>query len=148
MDENELGYDLTFELNEFNQPRIRSELELIKNALLYILFSKPGQYPSIPTLGLDIESLLYSYYDEIDEEELKTQIIEQCSILGCFFTNGVINIAKTVRNGNPILVILITGVESFPDGYMRDNVRENDKLLIGITFNELKEMIYDIKNIQ
>ena len=32
-----IGYDATFELNEFNQPRIRSEIEVVKNTIEFLL---------------------------------------------------------------------------------------------------------------
>jgi hypothetical protein len=62
INEPNIGYDTTFELNEFNEHRLRSEIELIKNTILFILFAKPGQYPSLPHIGLDIQSMLYSFY--------------------------------------------------------------------------------------
>ena len=70
-----IGYDTTFELNEFNEPKLRSEMETLKNVLLFVLFTKPGQYPSLPTVGLNIGSSLYEFYDEIDVDDIKTQII-------------------------------------------------------------------------
>ena len=61
MADTNIGYDCTFELNEFNEPKLSSEIETIKNTLLFILFSKPGQYPSLPQIGIDINSYLYIY---------------------------------------------------------------------------------------
>ena len=46
-----IGYDGTFELNEFNEPKLASEIEVVKNIILTVLFFKPGQYPSLPTIG-------------------------------------------------------------------------------------------------
>ena len=65
-----IGYDTTFELNEFNEPKLRSEMETLKNVLLFVLFTKPGQYPSLPTVGLNIGSSLYEFYDEIERYEV------------------------------------------------------------------------------
>ena len=42
-----IGADLTFELDQYNEPRLKSEGEMIKDIILYVLFSKPGQYPSL-----------------------------------------------------------------------------------------------------
>lgn len=145
--ESMIGYDFTFELNEFNQPRIRSEIELLKNAILFILFAKKGQYPSLPTLGLDIRKKLYSHYDDLDVDELKQEIINQCSILGNFFDNGIIDITKTLYQQKPTLIILISGKETFPDGYLKDNVGSSGKYLIGITLDELNKLVSDIKKI-
>ncbi len=139
-----IGYDLTFELNEFNQPRITSEIETIKNVLLYVLFSKPGQYPSLPNIGLDIQSVLYSFYDKLDTEELKKELENQCSALGFHIRTGSIGIMKTIYRKKPSLLIHIEGSETFPDGYMKDSYSTFDRYLIGITFNESNEMIYNI----
>ena len=61
-----IGCDVTFELNEFNNPRIKSEIETLKDIILFILFSRPGQYPSLPQIGLNIRDYLYDFYDEIN----------------------------------------------------------------------------------
>lgn len=142
--DNKIGYDLTFELNEFNQPKLKSEVEMVKDIVLFVLFSKPGQYPSLPGIGLDIQSMLYSFYDEIDEGELKSKIIEQCNALGTYFKNGMINIKKTIYKKQPSLMIHIEGTESFPDGYMKDHNRVTNKYLIGLTFDDMEKMIYNI----
>jgi hypothetical protein len=140
-----IGYETTFELNEFNQPRIRSELENVKDAVLFILFSKPGQYPSLPNIGLDLQGLLYSFYDEIDTNDLKQKIISQCEALGTYFDKGVIEIKKTKYKNQPSLMIHIEGTESFPSGYMKDYITESkNQYLIGITYDELNRMIYNI----
>lgn len=139
-----LGYDATFELNEFGQPRIRSEIELIKNVVLFVLFSKPGQYPSLPFIGMDIQKLLYSFYDELDIEDLKNQMMSQCEALGVCFSNGVVDFRKTKYRGQPSLLIHIEGPEKYPDGYMKDSISSIDSYLIGITYDELNKMVYNI----
>ncbi len=141
-----IGYDTTSELNEFGQPRIRSEIELIKDVILFVLFAKPGQYPSLPQIGLDIGTMLYSFYDEVDEVKLKTQIIEQCSVLGVFFDKNIINIKKLMWRGSPSLLIHIEGKEQYPPGYMKDRVQNSTKYLIGITYDEFKNMIYNVNS--
>lgn len=139
-----IGYDSTFELNEFNNPRIRSEIETVKNIILTILFMKPGQYPSLPQIGIDIESMLYSFYDEINTEDLKQKIIVQCEALGVFFNKGNIGILKTKYKGQPALLIHIEGEEIYPSGYKKDNNRDTKKYLIGLTFDEVSKFIYNI----
>lgn len=139
-----LGYDATFELNEFGQPRIRSEVELIKNVVLFVLFSKPGQYPSIPSIGMDIQKLLYSFYDELDVEDLKNKMISQCEALGVCFNSGIVDFRKTKYRGQPSLLIQIEGSEKYPVGYMKDSIGSVDRYLIGITFDDLNKMVYNI----
>jgi len=139
-----IGFDTTFELNEFNEPRIRSELETIKDIVLFILFSKPGQYPSLPQIGLDIQSILYSFYDELDEDDLKYKIKEQCQAMGVFLSDGTIDLRKTKYRSHPSLLISIQGREVYPDGYLKDHINNVNTYLIGITFDELDRMIYNV----
>lgn len=147
MDDTNIGYDCTFELNEFNEPKISSELETIKNVLLFILFGKPGQYPSLPQIGIDINSYLYEYYDEIDTAELQQKIISQCKALGVYINNGSINIRKAIYKNQPSLLITISGVETFPPEYKCDRGVKNKNYLIGITYDEMKKMIYNINTV-
>ena len=141
---NSIGYDLSFELNEFNEPRLKSELELIKDVILYVLFAKPGQYPSLPMIGMDIARRLYSHYDELDPDELKDELIAQCKALGTYIDSGMVSIIKTKYHDQPSLLIHIEGKEKFPDGYMSDKVGNSAQYLIGITFDELDQMVYNI----
>lgn len=140
-----IGYDATFELNDFSQPRIRSEIEVIKNVILFVLFSKPGQYPSLPYIGLDIQSLLYSFYDEINDNDLQEQIVDQCNALGVYFDKGIINVRKLIYRQKPSLLIHIEGQEKYPSNYM-NSIPNIEKYQIGITLNELDQMIYNISD--
>lgn len=139
-----IGYDFTFEINEFGEPRIATEVETLKNAVLFVLMTKPGQYPSLPHIGLNIQSLLYSFYDEIDESQLQSQIIEQCNALGMYFQNGSIIIKKVMYRGQPSLIIQIAGNEIYPIGYKKTNSGTNRAYLIGITLDEFNKMIFNV----
>lgn len=143
----QIGYDTTFELNEYSRPRLRSDLETIKNIVLFILFGKPGQYPSLPMIGMDIKSILYSFYDEINENVLRDRIISQCSALGMFFDRNIIALRKTMYRGQPSLLIHIesvTGDRHVEDYHEYTGTGPASKFLIGITFDEMKKMIYNV----
>lgn len=146
----QIGYDTTFELDDFGRPRLRSPGELLKNVLLTVLFYKPGQYPSIPTLGLNIGQMLLTFFDEIKEEELKDLIVSQCGALGVFFNSGQILIRKIRYRGKPSLMIHVETASD--DLFQKDRVDSNlapedsPRFLIGITFDELNEMIYNISD--
>lgn len=141
-----VGYDTTFELNEFNEPRIRSEIETLKDALLFVLFTKPGQYPSLPMIGLDISKYLYEFYDSINEDDLKTQIIDQCNLLGVYINGGSILIKKIKYHEKPTLIIHIEGTEKFPSPYKHDQIGDSKRYMIGITYDELNQMIYNVNS--
>lgn len=140
----DIGYDAAFDLNEFGQARITSEVELIKNVLLFVLFSRKGQYPSLPTIGMDIGSRLYEFYDEIDPDELRSELVQQCSALGIYFENQSIVIRKKKYRGQPSMMIQISGNESYPNGYLRDTISNVSNYTIGITYDDLKKLLYDV----
>lgn len=141
-----IGYDTTFELSEFNEPRIRSEIETLKDVVLFILFSKPGQYPSLPMLGLDIQSTLYSTYDTLSDADLQNKIIEQCSMLGVYFQNNAVMVKKVRYKNQPSLIIQVSGTEAFPPNYKHDKIASSNKYLIGITYDDLNKMIYNVNS--
>lgn len=136
---NGLGYDLSFELNNFSKPKVISITEMAKNIVTFILFGKPGQYPSIPSIGLDIESYLYSHKDSLDLNALKQKIIAQCSILDEFFTEEYIDLKiENNAKGQPELKIKIK--------YAPNEIRrqKTETFQIGITYDDLNKMIYEI----
>lgn len=139
-----IGCDATFELNEFHEAKISPEIEVVANTLLTVLYMKPGQYPSIPQLGLDIESLLYEHFDDIDIQTLYQQIRDQCSMLGMYINDGTIQIVKAYYHGQPSLLINVEGDAEYPEAYKHDDVGDSNKYMIGITFDEANRMISNI----
>lgn len=139
-----LGFDTTLELNDFQQPKILSDVETIAHVILFILFAKPGQYPSLPTLGLNIEDQLFSFYDELDVDELKGRLIDQCNILQVYFDSNIVSFSKYIYQDKPSLLIHISGKAKYPKSYMRDRHSELSQYRIGITFDELNQMLFNI----
>jgi hypothetical protein len=142
-----LGYDLTFELDKFSNPKLRDTTALVKNTLLFILFSKPGQYPSLPHIGLDVQTLLFSYYDEITESRLIEMVSSQCAALGLFFNEGSIQIKKTMYQGKPSLLIYIeagSNDSQVLNQFGIDPQRDTDVYRIGITYDDLNQIIFNI----
>ena len=74
----ENGQDPTMGVDNFNETKILSPSETVVRNILLILLGKPGFYPSQPNLGMDIEQYLYNFADEINTEELKLILIDQC----------------------------------------------------------------------
>ena len=134
-----VGQDALFELDEFSRPKLISPSEMIKNIILFILFSKPGSYPSLPGIGLDIQSYLYEFYDTLNVNELKQSIIDKCSLLEFYFNNNNISIIKYKDNGVPSLKINMDYVINSANG------NKSKSFHIGISYDELKNIIYTIK---
>ncbi|MCM1439726.1 MAG: hypothetical protein NC131_11095 [Roseburia sp.] len=142
-----IGYDAAFGLNEFGQAKLCSEIEVVRNAVLTAMFGRKGQYPSLPMIGMDIGSRLYSFYNEIDCEELKQELIQQCSALGVYVQSNVVQMKKDLYRNQPSLLIQISGQESYPSSYMRDTVSPNRGYRIGITYDDLNQMIYSVNTV-
>ena len=62
----ELPVNPTFNVNDFNEPKVLSPTESYITDVLMILFGRPGFYPSIPSLGMYIQDYLYSFPVELD----------------------------------------------------------------------------------
>ena len=139
-----IGYDLTYEINEFGNAKIKSEIESIRDIVLFILFTKPGQYPSMPDIGLDIDTVLYSFYDNIDIRLLRNQIVNQCSALGVYFDAGNIEIQKMRYQNHPIILIQITGLTKYPADYQADDINTVGKYDIALTHDELNKLVIGI----
>ena len=69
------GVDPQFGLNSFNQAKYSNETETISHAVLNLLFGKPGFFPSMPRLGINIQDTLYMFWDEISPIEIKAMMI-------------------------------------------------------------------------
>lgn len=133
-----IGQDALFELDEFSRPKLISPSEMIKNIIMFILFSKPGSYPSLPEIGLDIQSYLYEFYDVLNVYELRQNIINQCSLLEFYFNNNNIDIIKYKNNGVPSLKINMDYVINSSNG------NQSKSFHIGISYDKLKNIIYTI----
>ena len=70
-----LKYDTCMDYDAANKPKVISSFEMCVNMILTLLFMKPGQYPSIPELGINIESYLFEYADDPSiPREIKTKL--------------------------------------------------------------------------
>lgn len=122
-----------FGVNNFNEPKIITGNNVLAMTILLILFGKPGCYPSLPSLGMNIQQYLYSMYDEINVDAIKAILVTQCSMLSNAINSDVIEVFKTINNGNPLLVIKIPIVSS----------SDSDTLVLGVTTNDNDSVVYN-----
>ena len=109
----------------FRKPRVLNGWEAVVHSVLVILFGKPGFYPSIPELGMNIQQYRYARVDDIDTESLKVQLAYQFAKAQTGISDGSINVIKTSVKGNPVLAFKIA-IDS-------DAVANN--VLIGVKFD-------------
>ena len=69
-----MAVDPTYKANSFNKPKVLTEKESYIRGVLMILFGKPGFFPSIPTLGMDIQQYMYLRHAQIYPEVIKAKL--------------------------------------------------------------------------
>lgn len=128
-----LGKEPGFGLNNFNGPKYNSETETIANAILNLLFGKPGFFPSMPDLGINIQQYLYLFEDEFDADVLKAKIVSQCSEFKQFVDDGSLQVILSSYMKKPMLLIVLPMII--------ENTKEN--LAIAITHDEHGNITYN-----
>lgn len=128
-----LGYDVALDYDSAYKPKVLSTFEMCINIIQTLLFMKPGQYPSIPELGIDINSYLHRYADDhMVPKTIKTQIEEQCNRIS--LTGITIDCMMDELDGQPALLIQITGTERIAIG------SQSRKVIIGISYDQLNNI--------
>jgi hypothetical protein len=102
---------------------------------------KPGQYPSIPELGLDIESYLFEYADDKTIlQKLHAKLRDQMNRIDISGVDVQFQSDYT-EDGTPVLLVIITGNKFVAYG------SRSDKVIVGITYSKLNELyirkVYD-----
>ena len=129
-----LGYDPLLDVDAMYKPKVASTFELCVNSILTLLMMKPGQYPSIPELGINIDSYLHEYADDPTiPAVIKDKLAEQCNMLNIAGVSIEVYFDKTVE-GVDALVIEVSGTERTTYG------AKGKKVIIGISYNKLKEL--------
>lgn len=137
-----MAVDPTFSTNNYNKPKVLTEIETTVNNVLALLFGKPGFYPSIPDLGMDIKQYLYKFEDDINPDEIKTILARQCEDFVPDIQSGDLDVYVTNYNGQSALVFILPIITD----------QKSVSVALGVTLNEKGEMVYnfveDIENKQ
>lgn len=128
-----MAVDPTFGVNDYNKPKVLTEMETIVRNILMVLVGRPGFYPTIPDLGMDIGQYLYMFPEDIDEEEIKARLVTQCRDFLPMVQSGDIQVDKVKQNGQPILVFQMPVI----------NDTETRVIALGITVNKKGEFVYN-----
>jgi hypothetical protein len=128
-----LGYDATMGYDSAYKPKVISTFEMAVNIILTLLLMKPGQYPSIPELGINIESYLFEYADDKSiPKKIREELEEQCNRLS--ITDITIDCIIDELEGNPALILQIEGSDRTVIG------SKSKKVVIGVSFDELNQL--------
>lgn len=127
------GKDPSFKINDFNEPKILSPLETYVNNVMMLLFGKKGFYPSIPDLGMDIQQYLYKFEDEINTDEIKTELANQCSDFLPEIDSGDLDVMLTRYKERTTLLFVLPVIDDI----------SRYSVVLGISTNSRGEMIYN-----
>lgn len=124
--------EVCFEEDNFQQPKVLNIKESIAQLFLNIFLMKPGNMPSLPNIGINIEKYLYEFEENIDLDELKKEIFNQCSQLVSFVSLGEIQAYVLPYEDTTILLIVIPILDfddSGEDGLIFSFQRDTDNQL-------------------
>ena len=127
------GIEPSFGVDTFNEAKFKNETQTVATDILALLFGKPGYFPSMPELGINIQETLYMFWDELDETALKAQIAAQCEEFSEYIDDGSLDVIKSSYNDQPLLLIVIP----VQIQYKKEN------LAIGVTTDENGNIIYN-----
>lgn len=125
--------DPTFTMNDYGKPKMLTNLQTYVNNIMMLLFGKPGFYPSIPSIGMDITQYLYKFQDEIDTSEIKSKLAAQCSEFLPEIQNGDIDIFSSVYDGRLVLIFKLPSITD----------DKSFRVAIGITTNTRGEIVFN-----
>ena len=128
-----LGYDVCMDFDSAYKPKVISTFEMCVNIIMTLLFMKPGQYPSLPEIGIDIESYLFEYADDKTiPKKIVTMIEDQCNRIS--LTGITIDCMFVELEGQPALLIQINAPERLAFG------SPSNKAIIGISHDKLNQI--------
>lgn len=113
-------HEPVFELDDFQRPKMLEGWEGMVFVVLVVLFGKPGFYPSIPELGMNIQQYRNRLMDSIEEEQLQASLVYQCSKLRDDLLNDGLTITKRYYQNQGAIIISIPIIQ------------ERKKLIIGL----------------
>ena len=125
----------TMGVNAFGKPKVLSDMESIVNDLMMILLGKPGFYPSIPTLGMNISQYLYQFDDTISIEDIKTKLSQQCNDFSELIDSEDIEIVMEEYNGRVIMIFVLPMID--------DVSGDTETLTMAVTTNDAGLIVYN-----
>lgn len=127
--------ELDFGVDSFQKPKVLSMKDSVAQIILNLFMMRPGTMPSLPDVGIDIRSYLYRLEEDINVEELKKKIFEQCSEVLSFISLGDVQVLVVPHQNQSILLIIL------PITGMGDE--EDEALLMGFSQDENNQLLFN-----
>lgn len=131
--------EVGFGPDNFGNPKVLSEKESLLQIVYNVFSAKPGNYPSMPEIGIDIASrILYLTGDTIEVEELERDIKTQLSMVIPGEKLGDVIVGVQSINGQVAVVIRVPLVDD-------SGINTGDEVIAGFSMNEKdRELIHKI----
>lgn len=130
-----LNYDVLMDYDSTYKPKVISTFQMCINTIIMLLMMKPGQYPSIPELGIDIDQYLHDYADDKTiPSTIINKLYDQCNRLNMALGLDIKCDIDKLPNGMNALIVTVSGDEYLAYG------ADSHKVVIGITYNELNDL--------
>lgn len=138
-----IKHEVLFGNDNFGKQKELSDAETVAQMLLNLFLMRKGQLPSMPQLGIDIRRYLYKTEDEINVEELKNQIINQCSALIPYINIQQLQIVLVPYNNENVLYILVPLTVAVEDGgtVMYGFKKSKDSSLVNFNYKVSNEQM-------
>ena len=126
--------ELNFGIDNFGKQKKLTQPQTIAQILINLLLMRPGQLPSLPHIGIDIQQYLYKFQEDIDLSFIKNQISYQCSSILPYISLSEMQIILVPYESESILYIyvpltLISNDEAAIIGFKREHTSNE------VTFN-------------
>ena len=122
-----------FGLDNFGKPKVLKNTEALATTVLMILFGKPGFLPSLPDVGMNIQQYSSTFFDEIDTNSLKAQLVYQCSLVSEYIEAESLDIRKVMNGNEGVLVFVIPMERYIPNNNFVIGIQTN--IEGGVTYN-------------
>jgi hypothetical protein len=129
-----IGKDPQFGLDNFQKPKMLNENESVAQSFLNLLMLRPGNLPSMPTVGLNIMKYLYTFEDDVTLESFLEEIHDQVAQLIPQIDANNIQIQSIPVNGHSILYI-IAPLYGQSTSILAGFQRKNEKILFDYKFD-------------
>lgn len=137
-----LGYDVLLDVDGLGRPKVISSFEMTVNSIITLLMMKPGQYPSIPELGIDVPSYLFEYADDpMTPATIREKLMDQCNRINISGVDVSVHIDR-LNDGTNVLLVQITGSMFVVTGNI------SNRVLIGISYDKLNRIYIRKKYIE
>lgn len=135
--------EISFGFNKYKKPELLDLRTSIANTVTNALFMVPGNIPSAPKMGVDINQYFYREESQISPDVIKRDLIATCGSLpgGAFISAVDYSIQQTTSNQSVFLLIIKivfnSGEESLLGVGMQQNVNTREVVRFNFDYVDL-----------